>query len=85
MITFEQFVKSLGKDAQRYTPAQLRQLHVDVRKMAQVLVAIHKRRRHQSLPLSPQPHLDSTNPDRTITPTLTRHGDDIASSPADQP
>ena len=85
MITFEAFVKSLGKDAQRYTPAQLRQLHVDVRKMAQVLIAIHKSRRRQSLPLSPQAQLDNTNPDRTITPTLIRHDDDIPSSPVDQP
>lgn len=85
VITFEQFVQGLGPHARRYTTAQLRQLHVDVRKMAQVLLAIHKSRRRQSPPPFPQPHLDGTNPDRTLTPSIMQHGDDITSSPADQP
>ena len=46
MITFEQFVKSLGEGAMSYTAEQLRRLHADVGKMARVLIAIH--RTHQA-------------------------------------
>ena len=40
MITHKQFVKSLGEHAKKYTPGELQQLHIDVRKMARILIAV---------------------------------------------
>jgi len=73
MITFEQFVKNLGGHAKHYTTTQLKQLHIDVRKMAQILVAIHKSLQ-RPLP-SPQERLDDRHPDRTMGSDITRRGD----------
>lgn len=84
MITFEQFVTSLGPNAQRYTSEQLRQLHVDVRKMARVLIAIHKTRRSQA-DRSPQPPIDDFSTDRTLDLELTEPDDGPGGLPAHQP
>src|SRR4051812_1138416 len=70
MITFDEFVRSIGPNAMRYSPAQLRQLHIDVRKIAQILIAIRKARLAEVLS-SPQPLLDDSSTDRTLEETLT--------------
>lgn len=44
MITYKQFVESLGEHAKRYTEKELKQLHIDVRTMARLLVDVHKER-----------------------------------------
>ena len=41
MITLEEFTKSLGPHAAQYTDDEIRQLQAEVRKMAQLLLAIH--------------------------------------------
>jgi len=65
MITFDEFVQSLGDDAGRYSPEELSQLDVDVQRIAQILVTIHRyktagRKRSQQAPV------DLTSADRTI-------------------
>jgi hypothetical protein len=50
MITYKIFVKSLGEHARKYTPKELKQLHIDVRRMAMIVVEIHKSRRKSALP-----------------------------------
>ncbi len=42
MSTLEQFVASLGPHAKNYTEAELKQLHVEVRQLAEVLLSIHR-------------------------------------------
>ena len=71
MDDLEHFIKGLGPYAKHYTPEQLTQLHVEVRKLAEILleryktkVAAEKKRR------SPQPDLDGSDHDRTIKSVL---------------
>ena len=66
MITFEQFVKSLGEYAGQYTPEQLRQLHVDVQRFAQVVISIYRARERSNLTVLHRRRLDDANPDRTL-------------------
>ena len=77
MITFEQFVAGLGPHAKTYTPEQLKQLHVEVRKLAEVLLAVHEAkvaaRKKQS---SPQSVLDEAGTDRTMTKRVTERAAD---------
>ena len=42
MIDFDLFVQTLGPYAKQYTPEQLKQLHVEVRKLAEVLLSIRE-------------------------------------------
>jgi hypothetical protein len=60
MNDLEHFARGLGSHAKHYTPEQLKQLHIEVRKLAEVLLAIHDSRRHGRLrrTSSPQPSLD---------------------------
>jgi hypothetical protein len=82
MSDFDQFVRGLGPYAKHYTPEQLHSLHVEVKKMADVLVAAHlakqKRRKAES---SPQADLDATHGDRTLERVITERVDDRQSSP----
>lgn len=81
MIEFDQFVESLGPHAQRYTPEQLRQLHIEVRKLAQLLIAVHKARaKSKRRRSSQQSSLDVGGTDRTIKPEITEHADDSTAS-----
>lgn len=77
MITFEAFAKSLGEHAKHLTQEQLEQLHVDVRKLAKLLVAIQDRRRNAAKDSrrSPQGRLDGHRLDRTMVQTRTRSDD----------
>jgi len=76
MVDFEHFVDGLGPHAKHYTPEQLKQLHVEVRKLADILLEIYKARttvkKGQS---SPQPFLDGSDGDRTIEAVLTERVD----------
>lgn len=76
MDDLEHFIKGLGPHAKHYTPEQLKQLHVEVRKLAEILleryrarIAVKKRQR------SPQPNLDGSDDDRTIESVLTERVD----------
>jgi hypothetical protein len=65
MIEFEDFVKGLGPYAKHYTPEQLKQLHVEVRKLAQALLEAHRSRKAKAEKgSSPQPGLDRS--ERTV-------------------
>jgi hypothetical protein len=87
MIDFERFVKTLGPDATRYTPGELRQLHVEVHKLAEILLGLSKAKRAgRTKSRSPQPDLDSASSDRTMQ--LSAHltpRDDVSTSSADPP
>jgi hypothetical protein len=79
MIEFEQFVARLGPHADRYTPEQLRQFHIEIQKLVNVLLDL---RRAGILPIksSKQPTLDRAGTDRTLETALTEREDVPASS-----
>ena len=83
MDNFEHFVKGLGPHAKHYTPAQLKQLHLEVRKLSDILLQRYKAtmvlKRRQRFP---QASLDASNSDRTIESVLTERVDDSESSQA---
>lgn len=64
---FEQFLLDLGPDAALYTAAELRQLHVEVETIAELLIDLYRSeeraRRKQSFP---QPEVDANGEGRTI-------------------
>jgi hypothetical protein len=62
MVDFEHFVKDLGPYAKHYTSAQLKQLHIEVRKLAEVLLEAHRARIKSRMKKGgcPQPFLDDT-------------------------
>lgn len=71
MDDLDHFIKGLGPHAKHYTPEQLKQLHLEVRKLADILleayrarIAVREGRR------SPQPVLDGRGGDRTIESVL---------------
>ena len=66
MITFEQFVTSLGDHAHQYTAEQLRQLHLDVQRFAQVIIAINRAKQESPSGRSPQRRLDDAGDDRIL-------------------
>ncbi len=67
MVDFDLFVKTLGPHAKHYTPEQLKQLHVEVRKLAEVLLAVHEAKvTDRQNNASPQPILDEDRTDRTM-------------------
>jgi CHAD domain-containing protein len=66
MISFEQFVERLGDFAKQYTQEQLHQLHVDVKRFAQIIIAINRTREKRLRFRSPQPALDAADVDRTL-------------------
>ena len=49
MSTYKQFVASLGENAKRYSPEELRRLYVDVRQLAQIMVGIIMEERRKAL------------------------------------
>jgi len=49
MSTYKQFVASLGENAQRYSPEELRRLYVDVRRLAQIMVGVIIEERQKAL------------------------------------
>jgi hypothetical protein len=65
MMTFEDFLKRLGERANRYSADELRQLHIDVQRFAQILVAIHRIRQDRRS-RSPQAAVDTQRHDRTL-------------------
>lgn len=67
MIPFDEFIECLGPDARLYTKEQLEQLRIEVRKLAEVLLVVHRARsRERRISGSPQPDLDESGADRTI-------------------
>lgn len=83
MVTFEQFVKSLGPYAKRYTPEELEQLQIEVRRLARFLIAAHKASRPSSRGgSSPQDAVDDAGGDRTMVQTVTEHDDERDSAHA---
>ncbi len=71
MADFDHFVKGLGPHAKHYTKEQLQQLHIEVRKLAAVLLAAHKAKTEaRAKKPYPQPALDGTGSDRTIEEVL---------------
>lgn len=66
MPTFEQFVKDLGEHAHRYGPEQLQQLHLDVQRFAQVVIAVYRAKEENRSGHSPQPRLDELDSDRIL-------------------
>ena len=76
MIDFNLFVKTLGSHAKQYAPEQLQQLHVEVRKMAEVLLAVHEAKVKTGRGGSPQPVLDEARTDRTMTMNITERAAD---------
>ena len=76
MDDLEHFIKGLGTYAKHYTPEQLKQLHVEVRKLSEILLERYKARiAAKKRQRSPQPNLDGSNDDRTIEPVLTERVD----------
>jgi len=65
MVDFDLFVKTLGPHAKLYTHEELVRLHGEVRKLAEILLAVQQRRK-KSLRF-PQPSLDAPGSDRTMT------------------
>lgn len=65
MITFEEFVESLGDFAKNYTDAELRQLHLEVHRFAQIIIAIN-RRNYRNRARSPQPGVDADGQDHIV-------------------
>ena len=83
MVDFDLFVKTLGPHAKQYSDEQLRQLHVEVRKLAEVLLAVHEAKiAARRKAASPQPNLDGSRTDRTMTKKLTERAQDGTSSAA---
>ena len=81
MDDFEHFVKGLGPHAKHYTREQLKQLHVEVRKLAEVLLAVHDAKtRARKKASCPQPVLDGADSDRTIEIDITERDDGSKSS-----
>ena len=66
MFAFDDFVAVLGTDALDYTPAELKQLHVDVLTFASLLLDVHEHCKEQSTPGHPQARLDDRTGDRTL-------------------
>ena len=86
MDDIEQFVKGLGPHGKQYTPDELTQLHGEVRKLAEVLLAAHQAKAQgRRKPGSPQPVLDESGSDRTISAELTEHADGSPPSGAQEP
>ena len=76
MVKFEHFVESLGPHAKHYTADQLKQLHVEVRKLAEVLLDIHEAKTSaRKKQRSPQPVLDESRDDRTLESVLIEPAD----------
>jgi hypothetical protein len=75
MDDFEHFVKGLGPHAKQYSPAQLKLLHVEVRKLAETLLEIYRVRTAKKRQGSPQAVLDGSGDDRTIESVLTERVD----------
>jgi hypothetical protein len=76
MDDFEHFVKGLGPHAKHYTPEQLQQLHVEVRKLAEILLERYRAKiAAKKTWRSPQPVLDDSDHDRTIESVLTERVD----------
>ena len=76
MVDFEHFVDGLGPHAKHYTPQQLKQLHLEVRRLADFLLEAYKARTvAKKGQRSPQPFLDGSNGDRTIESVLTERVD----------
>ncbi len=71
MLSFEEFLKSLGDFANNYTPDELRQLHLDVQRLAQVIVGIQRAKERQRTTASPQERLDADRTDRTFESSST--------------
>lgn len=69
MIPFDDFVHSLGDFANRYSADELRQLHLHVRRLAQVIIAV--RRAANARGRSPQVGLDDRTSDRTLSENST--------------
>lgn len=70
---FEQFLSDLGPGASRYTPAELRRLHVEVQKISELLIEVywtdgHKQRKRRS----PQMYVDAAYGRRTIESSAQR-------------
>ena len=83
MDDLEHFIKGLGPHAKHYTPEQLKQLHVEVRKLADILLqATMARTATKKGRRSPQPFLDRSNDDRTIESVLIERVDEPDSSHA---
>jgi len=76
MNDLEHFTQGLGPHAKHYTPEQLKQLHIEVRKLAAILLEAYKARvAVRKERTSPQPVLDERHGDRTIESVLTERVD----------
>jgi hypothetical protein len=76
MDDLEHFIKGLGPHAKHYTPEQLKLLHVEVRKLAAILLEAHTAKTAaRNDRRSPQPVLDGSDGDRTIESVLTERVD----------
>jgi hypothetical protein len=64
MLDFDAFVQTLGAAAEQYTPDQLRQLHVDILQVAEILLQIYRSGRLHAL--STEHAFDDPGLDRTI-------------------
>ncbi len=86
MSEFDQFIAAVGASAGKYTAAQLRQLHTDIRKLANVLLAVHaaKTLPEHRVQHSPQGRLDVSGGDRTIKAGITEHDEDHSSRGQDK-
>ena len=70
MINFDDFVKELGPDANRFTSDELRQLHKGVQVIAETLFAIHQACQRASEKSTPA-GVDGGTTDRTLRSELT--------------
>lgn len=76
MDDYKHFVEGLGTYAKHYTPEQLKQLHGEVRKLAEILLEGYKAKSAAKKgERSPQAVLDEPGHDRTIESVLTERVD----------
>lgn len=81
MTDFDHFVDGLGRHAEHYTQEQLKLLHVEVRKLADALLATYQARiRSRGHGACPQSDLDDHDHDRTLESVVTERVDETEAS-----
>jgi len=66
MVDYEHFVQGLGPYAKHYTPEQLKQLHIEVRKLAEVLLEAHRARVKSRATRGSSPQLVVDDTEKTV-------------------
>ena len=76
MLEFDRFVAQLGDHAKNFSDQELRQLHLEVHKLADILLAAHDEKQGKNRRAGfPQPRLDASGARSKIELPLTPHSD----------